>query len=35
MASSKEASTFFYKKSTMAGLVVIGLVVALAGGYCW
>ena len=35
MASSKEAFTLISKKSTMAGIVVIGLVVALAGGYFW
>ena len=35
MASSKEASSFISKKSTVAGMVVIGLMVALAGGYFW
>lgn len=35
MASPQEASTFISKKSMGAGMVVIGLAVALAGGYFW
>jgi ABC-type nitrate/sulfonate/bicarbonate transport system substrate-binding protein len=35
MASPKEASTLISKKRTVAGMVVIGLVIALAGGYFW
>jgi NitT/TauT family transport system substrate-binding protein len=35
MASHQGAATFFSKKSTMGGMVAIGLVAALAGGYFW